>query len=84
MRIRIFFFKSNSNLTDPKILSSTLLNSYIDVSYIARNLELTVYISSRYLYGEPVQGVAYVLFGIEINGEKKRLTSMKQLNDVSG
>jgi len=46
--------------------------------------EVTVYISSRYLYGEPVQGVAYVLFGMEINGEKKRLTSMKQLNDVSG
>uniref|UniRef100_A0A673I772 Complement C3-like n=1 Tax=Sinocyclocheilus rhinocerous TaxID=307959 RepID=A0A673I772_9TELE len=41
-------------------------------------------ISSRYLYGEPVKGVAYVLFGIEIDGEKKRLTSMKQLNDLNG
>lgn len=30
-----------------------------------------------------MQGTAYVLFGIEINGEKKRLSSMKQLNDVS-
>lgn len=31
-----------------------------------------------------MKGVAYVLFGIEINGEKKRITSMKKLNDVSG
>lgn len=50
-----------------------------DIKYF----EATVCISSRYLYGEPVKGVAYVLFGIEIDGEKKRLTSMKQLNDVS-
>ncbi|KAK7137181.1 hypothetical protein R3I93_017300 [Phoxinus phoxinus] len=46
--------------------------------------KLEVEITARYLYGEPVQGVAYVLFGIEINGEKKRLTSMKQLNDLNG
>ncbi|XP_016386615.1 complement C3-like [Sinocyclocheilus rhinocerous] len=46
--------------------------------------KLEVEITARYLYGEPVKGVAYVLFGIEIDGEKKRLTSMKQLNDLNG
>ncbi|XP_048037426.1 complement C3-like [Megalobrama amblycephala] len=46
--------------------------------------KLEVEITARYLYGQPVQGVAYVLFGVEINGEKKRLTSMKQLNDLNG
>ncbi|XP_043079055.1 complement C3-like isoform X1 [Puntigrus tetrazona] len=46
--------------------------------------KLEVEITARYLYGEPVKGVAYVLFGIEIDGEKKRLTSMKQINDLNG
>ncbi|XP_067272244.1 complement component c3b, tandem duplicate 2 [Pseudorasbora parva] len=45
--------------------------------------KLEVELTARYLYGEPVKGVAYVLFGIEINGEKNRLTSMKQLNDLN-
>ncbi|TRY97834.1 hypothetical protein DNTS_014966 [Danionella cerebrum] len=45
---------------------------------------LEVKITARYLYEEPVQGVAYVMFGIEINGEKKRLTTMKQINDLNG
>uniref|UniRef100_A0A8C2IYK5 Uncharacterized protein n=1 Tax=Cyprinus carpio TaxID=7962 RepID=A0A8C2IYK5_CYPCA len=54
-------------------------------SYLSLDEEkLEVEVTARYLYGEPVKGVAYVLFGIEINGEKKRITSMKQLNDVSG
>ncbi|NP_001093490.1 complement component c3b, tandem duplicate 2 isoform 1 precursor [Danio rerio] len=44
--------------------------------------KLEVEITARYLYGAQVKGVAYVLFGIEINGEKKRLTSMKQIDDV--
>uniref|UniRef100_A0A672LIE0 Complement C3-like n=1 Tax=Sinocyclocheilus grahami TaxID=75366 RepID=A0A672LIE0_SINGR len=46
--------------------------------------KLEVEITARYLYGEPVKGVAYVLFGIEIDGEKKRLTSMKQIKDLNG
>ncbi|XP_073699792.1 complement C3-like [Garra rufa] len=45
--------------------------------------KLEVEVTARYLYGEPVKGVAYLLFGIEINGEKKRLTSMKQLTDLN-
>uniref|UniRef100_A0A672MK50 Complement C3-like n=1 Tax=Sinocyclocheilus grahami TaxID=75366 RepID=A0A672MK50_SINGR len=53
-------------------------------SYLSLDEEkLEVEVTARYLYGEPVKGVAFVLFGIEINGEKKRITSMKQLNDVS-
>nr|NP_001116778.1 novel protein similar to vertebrate complement component 3 (C3) precursor [Danio rerio]CAQ13357.1 novel protein similar to vertebrate complement component 3 (C3) [Danio rerio] len=46
--------------------------------------KLEVEITARYLYGAQVKGVAYVLFGIEINGEKKRLTSMKQIDDLNG
>lgn len=37
----------------------------------------------RYLSGEKVKGVAYVVFGVERNGEKVRLPSMKQVNNVS-
>ncbi|XP_056613917.1 complement C3-like [Triplophysa dalaica] len=44
--------------------------------------KLEIEVSASYLYGSPVQGTAYVLFGIEINGEKKRLSSMKQLNNL--
>ncbi|XP_073669750.1 venom factor-like [Paramisgurnus dabryanus] len=46
--------------------------------------KLEVEVRARYLYGSPVQGTAYVLFGIEINGEKRRLSSMKQMNDLDG
>ncbi|KAE8300564.1 A.superbus venom factor 1 [Larimichthys crocea] len=44
--------------------------------------ELTVEISARYLYGEPVQGTAYVVFGVKINQEKIRLPSVKQVSDL--
>uniref|UniRef100_W5L2G3 Complement component c3b, tandem duplicate 1 n=1 Tax=Astyanax mexicanus TaxID=7994 RepID=W5L2G3_ASTMX len=37
---------------------------------------------SAYLYGEPVEGVAYVVFGVELNGNKIRLPTMKQVKDV--
>lgn len=37
----------------------------------------------RYLYGEPVQGTAYVVFGININKEMIRLPSVKKVTDVS-
>ncbi|XP_059425938.1 complement C3-like [Carassius carassius] len=54
-------------------------------SYLSLDEEkLEVEVTARYLYGEPVKGVAYVVFGIEINGEKKRITSMKQMNDLNG
>ncbi|KAL1250603.1 hypothetical protein QQF64_018399 [Cirrhinus molitorella] len=54
-------------------------------SYLSLDEEkLEVEVTARYLYGEPVKGVAYVLFGIEIDGKKKRITSMKQLKDLNG
>jgi hypothetical protein len=36
-----------------------------------------------YLYGEDVQGTAYVMFGVEVNKEKRRLPSVKQVTNVS-
>ncbi|XP_016427569.1 complement C3-like [Sinocyclocheilus rhinocerous] len=54
-------------------------------SYLSLDEEkLEVEVTARYLHGEPVKGVAFVLFGIEINGVKMRITSMKQLNDLKG
>ncbi|KAI4888865.1 hypothetical protein NFI96_005338 [Prochilodus magdalenae] len=44
--------------------------------------ELAVKVTARYLYGEPVEGVAYVVFGVERNGNKIRLPSMKQVKDL--
>ncbi|XP_040003011.1 complement C3-like isoform X3 [Xiphias gladius] len=46
--------------------------------------ELVVEISARYLYGEPVQGTAYVVFGVKINKEMRRLPSVKQVSDLDG
>ncbi|CAB1344448.1 unnamed protein product [Coregonus sp. 'balchen'] len=36
----------------------------------------------RYLYGEDVQGTAYVVFGVEVNKEKRRLPSVKQVTNL--
>ncbi|XP_071384057.1 venom factor-like [Centroberyx affinis] len=46
--------------------------------------ELEVEISARYLYGEPVQGKAYVVFGVQINKEMRRLPTVKQVSDLNG
>ncbi|XP_068615919.1 complement C3-like, partial [Brachionichthys hirsutus] len=46
--------------------------------------ELLVDISARYLYGEPVQGTAYVVFGVKINQEMIRLPLVKQVSDLDG
>ncbi|XP_049327055.1 complement C3b.1 [Astyanax mexicanus] len=45
--------------------------------------EFVVKVSARYLYGEPVEGVAYVVFGVELNGNKIRLPTMKQVKDLN-
>ncbi|CAL8332854.1 unnamed protein product [Lota lota] len=45
---------------------------------------LEVVVSARYLYGEPVQGTAYVVFGLVINNNMKRLPSVKQVSDLDG
>ncbi|XP_033480279.2 complement C3-like [Epinephelus lanceolatus] len=54
--------------------------SYLDLD----DKELEVEISARYLYGEPVQGTAYVVFGVKINQEMRRLPSVKQVSDLDG
>ncbi|XP_060767191.1 complement C3-like [Neoarius graeffei] len=46
--------------------------------------ELKVEVYARYLYGEKVEGVAYVVFGVERNGDKVRLPSMKQVTNLDG
>uniref|UniRef100_G3N4I6 Anaphylatoxin-like domain-containing protein n=1 Tax=Gasterosteus aculeatus aculeatus TaxID=481459 RepID=G3N4I6_GASAC len=46
--------------------------------------ELQVEVSARYLYGEPVQGTAYVVFGVKINQEMRRLPSVKQVSNLDG
>uniref|UniRef100_UPI003AAB8061 venom factor-like n=1 Tax=Centroberyx gerrardi TaxID=166262 RepID=UPI003AAB8061 len=46
--------------------------------------ELEVEISARYLYGEPVQGKAYVVFGVQMNKEMRRLPTVKQVSDLNG
>ncbi|KAK5865371.1 hypothetical protein PBY51_019649 [Eleginops maclovinus] len=46
--------------------------------------ELEVEIWASYLYGEPVQGTAYVVFGVKINQEMRRLPSVKQVVDLDG
>ncbi|KAM9493802.1 complement C3-like [Clarias gariepinus] len=46
--------------------------------------ELNVEIHARYVYGEKVEGVAYVVFGVERNGQKVRLPSMKQVKNLDG
>ncbi|XP_053472713.1 complement C3 [Ictalurus furcatus] len=46
--------------------------------------ELVVEVYARYVYGEKVEGVAYVVFGLERNGEKVRLSSLKQVTNLDG
>ncbi|XP_037546482.1 complement C3 [Nematolebias whitei] len=46
--------------------------------------ELVVEISASYLYKEPVQGTAYVSFGVKINQEMKRLPSVKHVSNLEG
>ncbi|KAM9363777.1 venom factor-like [Symphorus nematophorus] len=46
--------------------------------------ELEVEISANYLYGEPVQWKAYVVFGVKINQDMIRLPSVKQASHRDG
>ncbi|KAK1886028.1 Complement C3 [Dissostichus eleginoides] len=54
--------------------------SFLDLD----DTELEVEIWARYLYGEPVQGTAYVVFGVKINQEMRRLPAVKQVTDLNG
>ncbi|XP_036386399.1 complement C3-like [Megalops cyprinoides] len=45
--------------------------------------QLVVDITASYLYGEPVKGTAYIVFGVEVNKEKRRFPhSMKLITDL--
>uniref|UniRef100_A0A672YZ56 Complement component c3b, tandem duplicate 2 n=1 Tax=Sphaeramia orbicularis TaxID=375764 RepID=A0A672YZ56_9TELE len=46
--------------------------------------QLEVEVSARYLFGEPVQGKAYVVFGVKINKDMRRLPTVKQVSDLDG
>ncbi|XP_029948737.1 venom factor-like [Salarias fasciatus] len=46
--------------------------------------ELAVEISARYLYGETVQGTAYVVFGVKMNKDMIRLPAVKQVSQLDG
>ncbi|XP_029015801.1 complement C3-like [Betta splendens] len=46
--------------------------------------ELEVKVSARYLFGELVQGTAYVVFGVKSNNQMKRLPSVKQVSNLDG
>ncbi|KAM9493803.1 complement C3-like [Clarias gariepinus] len=46
--------------------------------------ELKVEVHARYMHGEQVKGVAYVVFGVERNGQKVRLPFMKQVENLDG
>ncbi|GLD73157.1 complement C3-like protein, partial [Lates japonicus] len=61
-------------------LSEIVKKSFLNLD----DSELVVEISARYLYGEPVQGTAYVVFGVKINKEMIRLPSVKQVSDLDG
>ncbi|XP_070794324.1 ophiophagus venom factor [Pituophis catenifer annectens] len=41
--------------------------------YIDGNTNFHVFITARYLYGKKVEGVAFVLFGVKIDGDKKSI-----------
>ncbi|XP_028301630.1 A.superbus venom factor 2-like [Gouania willdenowi] len=46
--------------------------------------EFAVEVSARYLYGKPVQGTAFVVFGVKMNKEMIRLPSVKKTSELNG
>ncbi|KAJ3614154.1 hypothetical protein NHX12_017730 [Muraenolepis orangiensis] len=45
--------------------------------------QLEVEVSARYLYGEPVQGTAYVVFGLQLDNQMRRLPAVKQVSNAT-
>ncbi|XP_063150450.1 complement C3 [Candoia aspera] len=53
--------------------------------YVDGNKDFKVSITARYLYGKRVEGVAFVLFGVKIDNEKKSIPdSLKRIPIVDG
>ncbi|KAI5629916.1 complement component c3b, tandem duplicate 2 isoform X2 [Silurus asotus] len=59
----------------------TLVPSKFHLSLEDKELKVKVY--AKYLYGEKVDGVAHIVFGITNYGMNKRVSSMKQVKDVT-
>ncbi|MCI4393327.1 hypothetical protein PGIGA_G00156260 [Pangasianodon gigas] len=54
-------------------------------SYLSlEDKELEVQVYATYMYGEKVDGVAYVVFGVENDGVNERFSSMKQVKNLDG
>ncbi|KAK3528105.1 hypothetical protein QTP86_023703, partial [Hemibagrus guttatus] len=60
----------------------TLVPKKYHLSLEDEELEVKVY--AKYLYGEKVDGVAYVVFGVENDGLNVRVSSMKQVKNLDG
>ncbi|TNN34348.1 Complement C3 [Liparis tanakae] len=70
------------------IQTSAIQTSMIQTSMVQTSMIQTSMIhaiaDSTYLYGEPVQGTAYVTFGVKVNQEMRRLPSVKQVSNLDG
>ncbi|KAI5088906.1 complement component c3b, tandem duplicate 1 precursor, partial [Silurus meridionalis] len=60
----------------------TLVPSKFHLSLEDKELKVKVY--AKYFYGEKVDGVAHVVFGIKKEGVNERVSSMKQVKDLNG
>ncbi|KAM6294075.1 venom factor-like [Aegotheles albertisi] len=53
--------------------------------YIDRQEDFRVYITARYLYGEQLEGSAFVLFGVMVDDEKKSIPqSLRRIQVIGG
>ncbi|KAF7688275.1 hypothetical protein HF521_014281 [Silurus meridionalis] len=60
----------------------TLVPSKFHLSLEDKELKVKVY--AKYFYGEKVDSVAHVVFGIKKEGVNERVSSMKQVKDLNG
>ncbi|XP_058238339.1 complement C3-like isoform X2 [Hemibagrus wyckioides] len=60
----------------------TLVPEKYHLSLEDEELEVKVY--AKYIYGEKVDGVAYVVFGVDNDGVNVRVSSMKQVKNLDG
>ncbi|XP_075758421.1 complement C3 isoform X1 [Pelodiscus sinensis] len=51
--------------------------------YIDGNENLTIYVNARFLYGNELQGTAFVLFGVKIGDEKKSIPQSLQRIEIT-
>ncbi|XP_039628328.1 complement C3-like [Polypterus senegalus] len=51
--------------------------------FYVKDTSLEVTVTARFLYGEPVKGLAYVVFGVLVNDKKVSLTDSLQIVEIS-